>query len=143
MPDWIELLQRHHSATHPEDDFELKLGPPASDEQLQWLSNELEIKLPEEFCSLYACCDGVGIVSGTILWSFLPLRQVPRFACDIRDWFQETHPLVARRFVPSLIGIAVTPSDISSKKTVKCCLTSTSLITTIISLNPISLGLSS
>ncbi|SMP78246.1 SMI1 / KNR4 family (SUKH-1) [Neorhodopirellula lusitana] len=104
MPDWKTLVDQHHSMAHPDGEYNLVTGPPASDETLANLETALGFKLPPEFRSFYSSLDGFGIASADdpsdVSWFFRPCGQIDQFSNDVREWFKETHERCAKRFFP-------------------------------------------
>lgn len=89
---------------HPDGEYNLVTGPPASDETLANLETALGFKLPPEFRSFYSSLDGFGIASADdpndVSWFFRPCEQIVQFSTDVRGWFKETHERCAKRFFP-------------------------------------------
>jgi hypothetical protein len=102
MKNWQEIILRHHEWAHKNDGYSLVTRPGADSADITALEASLGIELPVEFHELYRTYDGVGVSadSGQIYWMFRSLTEIPKFMEESRDWFQETHPEIARRFFP-------------------------------------------
>jgi SMI1/KNR4 family protein SUKH-1 len=103
MPNWSEIVARHHEGCHRNDGSKLVTGLPATDAELNTLSVSLGIQLPNEFCDLYRTFDGFGTShesDSKTCWLFHPLNQVEAFAVSVRKWFIATHEEYAKRFFP-------------------------------------------
>ena len=104
MPDWKHIVARYHAAAHSDDEHALVTGDGALASEIEKTGDELGIKFPNEFASLYGTYDGIGVGSDDddIWWLFRPLDQLSQFANTIRESFSETHPETAERFFPFL-----------------------------------------
>ena len=102
MKNWQDIIQRSHEWAHKNDGYSLVTRPGAELADITALESSFGFQLPTEFHELYLTYDGVGVSadSGQIYWMFRSLAQIPKFMEETRDWFQETHPEVARRFFP-------------------------------------------
>ncbi len=105
MPDWLKIIEAHHTKTHPKDGYNLVIRPPVSPDQLDELGDTLGIQFPNDFRSLYMTCNGFGVMhqnddTKRIWWLFRPAEEIESFMADIRDWFRETHNKYANRFFP-------------------------------------------
>lgn len=83
-------------------DGPLIVRPPVSDEIIEKAELKLAVKLPGEVVDLYKIHNGIGVKSnsGKIYWSFHPLEDLFQFTTSIRDYFSDTHPKEAARFLP-------------------------------------------
>ena len=101
MSDWNQLVTEFYKIDHADEPDSLVLGAPASDEVLDALASNLGFALPIEFRSFYGTYDGFGTKhdDGTTDWFFAPTANIPELTEEIRDWYQETHPEIAARFV--------------------------------------------
>lgn len=101
MSDWHKSIVAFHkvdNADHPES---LVLGTPATAASIAEFEKGIGHAMPDEFKQLYSEYDGFGTLrEGETAWFFLPIAKLPELAAQVRDWFQETHPEIAKRFVP-------------------------------------------
>lgn len=98
--EWRENLVAFHTR-NADDPKSLVLGPPASAASIAEFENAIGNTMPDEFKQLYTECDGFGTTrDGETRWFFLPVSKLPEHATEVRDRFQETHPEIAKRFIP-------------------------------------------
>jgi hypothetical protein len=101
MSDWYQIISAAHQLDHPEAPDSLVLGAPADAVSIAAFEKAIGYCLPEEFKELYLKYDGFGRSGKTeVCWFFLPMSELPRHVAEVREWFQETHPEIARRYVP-------------------------------------------
>lgn len=104
MPDWTQILNRHHAVAHAEDGYKLATQPGVSGADLDRLSDLLGINLPDEFREFYMTSNGFGVATddnpNDACWLFRPLEDLPNFIDSVRSSFSETHPDLASRFFP-------------------------------------------
>jgi hypothetical protein len=120
MKSWDDLVNESHERDHEGDGFQLVKMPPATSDEIDSLQKLIGIKLPDEFRDLYLAINGFGVVgkSAEIYWSFIPLDKILGFIASTREFFQDTHPDVAKRFFPFIdwsdgdaSGYMISPSD--------------------------------
>lgn len=104
MPNWTSLINAQHRWAHDNDGYQLVLNGAADEVTISALNDKLGIRLAPEFCDFYRCHDGFGVRHTsdpeTVHWSLVPLSQVSDLIQTARDWFQETHPELAKTFFP-------------------------------------------
>ena len=102
MPDWKKLVEDHHQWAHAKDDYELVMLPPASAAELQALEATLGFAAPRELRSFYEQVGGCGVKApdSETYWLVVPVTEVAANIASARDWFDETHPRLAKRFFP-------------------------------------------
>lgn len=102
MKTWHQRVHEAHERDHKEDGLRLVTGPPASPKAIVDFEHVLGWTLPAEFHGLYQTFDGVGLASGEeeTLWLLTPLAKIPQVIADVRTWFADTHPALARRYFP-------------------------------------------
>lgn len=101
MSEWHKNISAFHKLDNADDPDSLVLGPPASAASIAEFEKAVGYTMPDEFKQLYAEFDGFGTNrDGETDWFFLPVSKLPEHASEVRDWFQETHPGIAKRFVP-------------------------------------------
>ncbi|MBL9153880.1 MAG: SMI1/KNR4 family protein [Verrucomicrobiales bacterium] len=100
MNEWRPLINEYYKLAHTDDPNSLELGKPATTEELDSLDKELGFKMPPEFRSFYGEFNGFGTKRDDETdWFFVPISAIPNLTAVIRDWFKETHPEIARRYV--------------------------------------------
>jgi hypothetical protein len=101
MSEWQKNIIAFHKVDNPDDPESLFLGPPASVASIAEFEKAIGYMMPDEFKQLYTEYDGFGTTrDGETDWFFLPVSKLLEHATEVRDWFQETHPELAKRFVP-------------------------------------------
>ena len=101
MSDWHKSITAFHKVDNADNPDSLVLGPPASSALIAEFEKQIGFTMPDEFKQLYTEYDGFGTSrDGETAWFFLPISKLPEHASGVRDWFQETHPEIAKRFVP-------------------------------------------
>lgn len=101
MSDWRKIIVAFHKLDNTDNPDSLVLGSPATAVSIAEFEKTVGYSMPEEFKTLYSEYDGFGTTrEGEVEWFFLPLSKLPGHATEVRDWFQETHPEIAKRFVP-------------------------------------------
>ena len=101
MSEWQHNILKFHKLDNADNPDSLVLGEPASGESIAEFEKTIGFSMPEEFKQLYSEYDGFGTKrNGEIDWFFLPLSKISNHATEVRDWFQDTHPDIAKRFVP-------------------------------------------
>lgn len=104
MPYWTDLITAQHRWAHSGDGYDLVLNGPADETAISALEERLGLSLPPDLANFYRCHDGFGVrhtsAPDTISWSLVPISQVSDLIQTARDWFQETHPELARTFYP-------------------------------------------
>lgn len=101
MSEWHKRIVVFHKLDNADDPDSLVLGSPASAASIAEFEKSIGYSMPNEFKQLYSEYDGFGTSrEGETDWFFLPISKLPEHASEIRDWFQETHPELAKRFVP-------------------------------------------
>ncbi|BCX48529.1 cell wall assembly/cell protein, KNR4 [Haloferula helveola] len=101
MSEWHKRIVAFHKLDNADDPDSLVLGSPASAASIAEFEKAIGYSMPDEFKELYSEYDGFGTSrDGETDWFFLPISKLPEHASEIRDWFQETHPELAKRFVP-------------------------------------------
>lgn len=101
MTEWNKSIVAFHNLDNAAARDSLILGSPATIDSIAEFEKAIGFSMPEEFKSLYSEHDGFGTSRhGEAEWFFLPLSELPEHAAEVRDWFQETHPEIAKRFVP-------------------------------------------
>ncbi len=100
MSEWRPLITEFYKLDHADDPDSLELGQPATAEDFDSLDKEVGFKMPPEFRSFYAEFNGFGTNrDGETDWFFVPISGIPSLTAGIRDWIQETHPEIAKRYV--------------------------------------------
>ena len=103
MSDWRPLVTEFYKIDHGDDPDSLELGQPATAEDFDALEKELGFTMPEEFRSFYGQFNGFGTdLDGETDWFFVPISRIPSLTAEIRDWFEETHPDIAKRYVAAV-----------------------------------------
>lgn len=101
MSDWYHDLFNHHRLDYADDPDSLTLGHPATPEAIEAFEKSVGHTMPEEFHDLYQQFNGYGTAGeDDVDWFFLPLDLLPEHVAGIREWFRDTHPDIASRFVP-------------------------------------------
>lgn len=101
MTEWNKSIIAFHNLDYADDPDSLVLGSPASAASIAEFEKAIGYSMPEEFKTLYSEYDGFGTTGeGEVDWFFLPLAKLPALASEVRDSFHETHPQIAKRFVP-------------------------------------------
>lgn len=101
MSEWKRCIISFHKLDHSGDPGSLVLGEPATAGSIGEFERSIGYSMPDEFKAIYSEFDGFGAANGgTIDWFFVPLARLPDYVSEVRDWFQVTHPEVAKRFVP-------------------------------------------
>ncbi len=102
MKSWYDLIHASHERDHKSDGYQLVTMPPANPYEIQSLEELVGITFPSEFHDLYSTFNGVGVVgkTGKTYWTFTPLDKIPEFIASTREFFQDTHPDLAKRFFP-------------------------------------------
>lgn len=101
MSEWHKNIADFHKLDNADDPDSLVLGSPATATSIVEFEKAVGYSMPEEFKSLYSEYDGFGTTrNGEVDWFFLPISKLADHATAVRDWFQETHPEIAKRFVP-------------------------------------------
>lgn len=100
MSEWRPLITGFYKIDHADDPDSLELGQPATANDFDSLDKALGLKMPAEFRSFYGEFNGFGTKrDGETDWFFVPISDIPKFTARIRDWFEETHPEIAKRYV--------------------------------------------
>lgn len=100
MSEWQLLITEFYKLGHADDLDSLELGRPATTDDLDSLDRELGFKLPSEFRSFYGEFNGFGTKrDGETDWFFVPISAIPSLTTSAREWFQETHPAIAKRYI--------------------------------------------
>lgn len=108
MSEWHKNIVAFHKLDNADDPDSLVLGSPANAAAIAVFEKTVGYSMPEEFKTLYSEYDGFGTTrKGEVDWFFLPLSKLPGHATEVRDGFQETHPEIAKRFVPSIRWLPV------------------------------------
>lgn len=78
------------------------VGMAASADDFRELEEALDIIFPSDVLDLYLIYNGIGLISksGKTYWHFHPLSEMISFINGIRNFFSDTHPELARRFLP-------------------------------------------
>lgn len=101
MTEWHRNIVAFHNLDNVDDPDSLFLGSPAKATSIADYEKSVGYPMPEEFKELYSEFDGFGTSrDGEVDWFFLPVSKLPEHALIVRDWFQKTHPEIAKRFVP-------------------------------------------
>ena len=101
MSEWHKSIVAFHKLDNADNPDSLVLGSPATAASIAEFEKAIGYSMPNEFKQLYSEYDGFGTSSdGETNWFFLPISKLPEHASEVRDWFQETHPEHAKRFVP-------------------------------------------
>ncbi|RYD49039.1 MAG: SMI1/KNR4 family protein [Verrucomicrobiaceae bacterium] len=101
MNDWRKDLLKFHQGDNPDDSNPPVFGPPATPEAIAAFEKSVGLRMPQEFHELYLQVDGFGqMYNGEILWYVVPLAELAEHVAGRRDWFQKTHPDLARGYVP-------------------------------------------
>ena len=102
MSEWHKSIVTFHKLDNADNPESRVLGSPANAASIAECEKAVGHSMPEEFKTLYSEYDRFGTTrKGEIDWFFLPLSKLPGHATEVRDGFQETHPEIAKRFVPS------------------------------------------
>ncbi len=100
MSEWRQVITEFHKLDHPDDPDSLELGQPVSSKEFDSLDKQIGFKMPPEFRSFYREFNGFGTKQdGETDWFFVPISIIPSLTANIRDWIQETHPEIAKRYV--------------------------------------------
>ncbi len=101
MSEWHKNIVAFHKLDNADDPDSLVLGSPSNAATIAVFEKTVGYSMPEEFKALYSEYDGFGTTrKGEIDWFFLPLLKLPGHAAEVRVGFQQTHPEIAKRFVP-------------------------------------------
>ena len=101
MTEWHKNIVAFHKLDNADDPGSLVLGSPANATSIAYFEKAVGYSMPEEFKELYSEYDGFGTTrDGEVDGFFLPVSKLAEHATEVRDWFQETHPDIAKRFVP-------------------------------------------
>ena len=101
MSKWHKKIIAFHKLDNANNPESLVLGSPATAATIAEFEKAVCYSMPDEFKALYSEFDGFGTSrDGGVDWFFLPLSKLPDHAVEVRGWFEETHPEVAKRFVP-------------------------------------------
>lgn len=98
---WENLVINFHERAHPSGEYQLARGEPASKQEIDAVSAELDFVFPTEFVDFYSVMNGFGIHSadrGTE-WFFLPLSKIRGTQVHTKEML-ESHPDLGDRFVP-------------------------------------------
>ena len=99
MSKWLPLITEFYKLYHT-DPYSLELGPPATAKDLDSLDKEVGFRMTAEFRSFYGEFNGFGTKrDGEVDWCFVPISEIPSLTAGVRDWFEETHPDIAKRYV--------------------------------------------
>lgn len=97
---WIEILETYHQAAHADDGWEMRVGLGASEEEIAAVESRLGCKFPPSLREFYRECNGYGLKSEKELsWFVRPVEEIEELTREARDWFEETHPEIARKFI--------------------------------------------
>lgn len=102
MKNWIRIVENQHALDHSDNGHRLVLQPPASLDHLLAFRKLFGPAASMELQNFYEQIDGFGI-EGTnhkTSWFLVPIEKLPELDKAGKDWFQETHPDLAKRFFP-------------------------------------------
>lgn len=100
MNSWYTLVSKFHAQDNSDCPESLVLGDSNSLSDIAKIETRIGYTLPKEFKSFYTEYDGFGTNSeeGTD-WFITPIESIQSTTDEARDWFAETHPDLAKRFV--------------------------------------------
>ncbi len=100
MSDWYQNILDFHNLDNADNPDSLVLGSPATNASIAELEKATGYAMPNEFRQLYLEFDGFGTSrDGETEWFFVPISKLDAHLSEVRDWFQDTHPEIAERFV--------------------------------------------
>jgi len=99
---WRTIIENQHKRNHPKNEYKLIFRDGCIDSDIRDIEQSLSVSFPKELSDLYTDFDGFGksAEGGNTLWFFVPLPQLINFVGEVRDWFEETHSSIAKRFLP-------------------------------------------
>ena len=98
---WASAIAQIETDLVVSEEASLFLGEAVTEEQISKFEDSLGVTLPSDFKSLYTEVNGIGSEEkGEIMWFFVPLQNLTSFKEEAIDWFHESHPDLANRFLP-------------------------------------------
>lgn len=92
-----KLISQYYASSQIED---VHFGPPADADSMDRL-NKLHPSFPADLIAVYQECNGFGVKEGgEVEWLLMPIENLQDFIARYRSTWEETHPLMASKFVP-------------------------------------------
>jgi hypothetical protein len=101
MTEWHRHILAFHNLDNADNPDSLVLGQAASETALSEFEELIGYKMPAEFRQIYSEFDGFGSTRDSDTeWFFVPISNLIEHSREVLEWFQQTHPEIAKRFVP-------------------------------------------
>lgn len=92
-----KLISQYYASSQIAD---VHFGPPADADSITRLKN-IHPSFPADLIAVYQECNGFGVKEGDeVEWLLMPIEKLQDFVANCRSTWEETHPLMASKFVP-------------------------------------------